>query len=188
MGKPASVKSFSGTDIMRFLLILSLAFLTSGNLLAETGEKLPATGRLAGTTVGGYGHTGFEGGWGGYNIEGEDEAPITASINRISREDWELAVHNNTEDKYKVSLVVEQMDDRSRRLKQNPISVSLSAGESFTRVVRAHVLATHAAVNLRKWTRIEKQPTRAELESEIATKKEEIKNLEAQLANIQEGS
>lgn len=171
---------------MRFMLLLSIVCLASGVALAESEENLPATGRLAGTTVGGYGYTGFEGGWGGYDIEGEDSAPVTASISRVSAEDWELTVYNNSEDLYKVSLVVEQTDDRSRRLKQNPISVSLKAGESFSRLVRAHVLAKHAAVNLRKWTRVEKKPTRAEIEAEISEKKAEIKELEAQLANLTE--
>ena len=156
--------------------------LTSGVSFAEEEESLPSTGRLAGSSVGGYGHTGFEGAWGGENLDGKEASPISASVSRDSRKDWTVSVFNNSEDEYRLSLLVEQLNERSKRLKSNPLSLTLKAGESVERSVRGHVMASHATVNLTRWKKVEKELSRAELQALIDKKKAELSELEGKLA------
>lgn len=166
------------------IVFISLSFISGLAVAQDSGEKkegLPSSGRLAGSSVGGYGHTGFEGAWGGENLTGENASPVSASVNRQDKQNWLVRVFNNSEDEYKLNLLIEQKDDTSRRLKSNPLSVSLKAGEAFERSIRAHVLAAHATVNLTRWSKIEKELTQAELMALIEEKKAEIAKLEAKL-------
>ena len=174
---------------MRLLPLLSFSMiLMSAPALALDGENgadsLPSTGRLAGSSVGGYGHTGFEGAWGGENLDGKEASPISASVSRESNKNWTVNVFNNSEDEYRLSLVVEQVDERSKRLKSNPISVTLKGGQSVERSLRGHVLASHATVNLKRWKKVEKPLDRSEIQAQIDAKKAEIAELEKQLASL----
>lgn len=165
-----------------FIVLFFISSLAVAQDSVEKKEELPASGRLAGSSVSGYGYTGFEGAWGGENLTGENASPISASVKRQDKQNWLVRVFNNSEDEYKLNLLIEQKDDTSKRLKSNPLSVSLKAGESFERTIRAHVLAAHATVNLSRWSKIEKELTQAELMALIEEKKAEIEKLEAKLS------
>jgi hypothetical protein len=163
-------------------LILALILISANQLVAEEKDKLPQAGRLAGTTNAAFGGLGFEGSWGGENISGEDPPPIAGSVNRASVTEWLAKVSNNTPDKYQVSLRIEQLDSKGKKVKSDSLTVTLKPMQTMERVIRAHAVASHAEVNLVKWKKFDKELNRQELEAKINEKKAELAELEASLA------
>ncbi len=149
----------------------------------EESDKLPAKGRIAGATNSGNGALAFEGVWGGENISGKDAPPISGSVNRLGDE-WEVNVMNNTEDKYRASLKLQQYDANKKRLKAESFSVSLKAGESYSRRYPAHGMAANADLDLSSWKKVEKAQSNEEILAEIELKKKELAELEAKVAPV----
>lgn len=140
---------------MRTILqICGLLMLLVGVASAEESDpELAPGGMLAGTAVtGGRGSMGSP--WGTDDkFEASAVAPITASITRINDREWQLTVTNNSEDKFRVSLQLEQFANLNRRVKTDHYSYSLNAKQTVQRRVPAHPQSAQAQVKLRKWDR-----------------------------------
>ena len=163
------------------LLLMVSCFLSStiaSGVFAEDLEEeenpFPQTGILAGTSSGGYGGTSI-GGWA--QEDQREPAPISASVSRAGRDEWQVGVFNNSEDKYRVGIEVIQLGERGRRLKGTSMSLSLKPGDSVQRTVRQANGAIDAQVKLRNWKNLTKKD-KSTMESEIARKKRELEELE----------
>jgi hypothetical protein len=118
---------------------------------------LPQRGALASTTDRGYGTQASPSQWGGFELEGKHNSPITAAVSRGKAGTWELSVFNNSEDRYTVTVALEQMGKSGGRLKSDSFTMALKGGEKQRRSVPAQATATGATVNLVRWSKEEKR-------------------------------
>ncbi len=146
--------------------------------------ELPKKGVLSATGGGAHAGVALEGPWGGTNLEGKPDNPISGSVSRISARDWVAKVVNNTEDAYRANVAIVQYDERRQKLKTDNFSVSLKAKQTVERTFRANPSTYFSTVELNGWKRFPKKKTREELEAEIAQKKQELQDLEQQLAAL----
>jgi hypothetical protein len=114
---------------------------------------LPQRGALASTTDRGYGTQASPSQWGGFELEGKHNSPITAAVSRGKAGTWELSVFNNSEDRYTVTVALEQVGKSGGRLKSDSFTMALKGGEKQRRSVPAQATATGATVNLVRWSK-----------------------------------
>ncbi|NDC36948.1 MAG: hypothetical protein EBZ48_02725 [Proteobacteria bacterium] len=120
---------------------------------APAGAPLPQRGSLASTTDRGYGTQSSPSQWGGLELEGKNAPPVSASVARGKRSNWELKVFNNSEDIYTVTIALDQLGSSGGKVKTDSFTFSLKAGAHQTRSVPASASSTGAAATLVSWKR-----------------------------------
>ena len=135
---------------MKHFLLAALV-LTAFNAYADSEKKLPKTGVLASTGGGSLREFSAPDVWGGNDISGDAEPPITASIVRASPDKWVLTVTNTTEDPYSLTLQVTQTRDDGSKLNSTSYSFSLRPGESDNESITANSSSSGAVVALTNW-------------------------------------
>lgn len=170
------VQLWSRCFALGMLLALSVV---SGNVVAEdkpavtaTPTALPQRGALASSTDKGFGTQLSPSQWGGLELEGKGNPPLTASVYRGKRGNWELKVFNNSEDLYSATVTLEQLGTTGARVKIDSFTLSLGAGQYEIRSTPAHARSTGATANLVSWRKTAKrapQKTPAPLASAAAS-------------------
>jgi len=126
---------------------------------AATPTPLPPRGPLASTTNRGYGTQSSPSQWGGFELEGKHNSPVTASVYRGKRTNWELKVFNNSDDFYTVTIALEQLGKSDVKVKVDSFTFSLKAGEHQSRSVPMSASAMGAVANLVSWKKVAKKAT-----------------------------
>lgn len=158
-----------------FLYFAAVPVVMAQTSAVKTEEELPQQGFLADSVNAGNGSVNIQGPWGGR------EAPLTASVSRLSADEWLIKVFNNSDATYRAGLRVIQMDDVGKRLRSLPVSATLEPGEVFERQIRTTPRTEHCAVELTSWKRFEKVKTQEEIQAEVEAKKAELDLLQQQL-------
>lgn len=114
---------------------------------------LPQRGALASTTDRGFGTQASPSQWGGFELEGKHNSPVTAAVSRGKKSTWDLVVFNNSADRYTVTIDLEQVGKTGARLKTDSFTLALRAGEKQSRSVPAQANSTGATVNLVRWAK-----------------------------------
>lgn len=143
--------------------------------------KLPPSGLLAGSMMGGYGKTGMPAVWGTDGMADGAEAPVNGSVSRVDRTTWELKLFNNSEDIFRINVQVEQYDAANKVVKSDPMFFAIKGKDQARRLIPSHPNAAQAALILRSWKREVKGKSRTELEKEIDATKQKLAELEGQL-------
>ncbi len=169
----------------RILLLASLILFSNfiNTYAEEQVRELPKSGLLAGSGSGAFGGTEIDGVWGDDSIDGkESSAPIGGSVSNLGKGNWLARVTNSSEDKYRVSVVVEQFSNANKKLKSTPMTLTLKAGETVERKIKASQSTAHCKLQLRNWKKYEKKKSSEELNAEISKKEEELRALKEQLS------
>ena len=161
------VKRSSGWVVCQRLVALSAALASWGGpaqvhaadatAVVATATALPQRGILASTSDRGYGTQSNPSQWGGMELEGKNAPPVTASVGRGARSNWELTVFNNSEDLYTVTVALEQLDKAGGRLNMDSFTLSLQSGQRQSRSVPANLRSTGAVANLVSWKKVAKK-------------------------------
>ena len=120
-------------------------------------DKLPKSGNLSTSLKSGAASAEVPEPFGGEDISGEKEAPITGSVSRTSRDAWTVKVFNNTKDEYSVDLDVIQVNMSGATVKTDSFSYRLKPGQSEEEKVSTGIGARDAELNLRNWKNLSKQ-------------------------------
>jgi hypothetical protein len=163
-----------GTSLYRFLLhlfavTLICAVFSVGQAFAEGDEEeeLPQKGTLSANVTGGTaGGVAVDGVWGGDDMWGEEPSPITGSVSKLSKREWVMKLINNSEDKYSVSVTVEQFNDKRKKVRGNNYSYTLDGGEKRDRVVKVLPQTETCSLKLKRWRNL--TPKKKEGEGEEA--------------------
>jgi len=118
---------------------------------AEVKKELPQSGSLSSSRIGGGEGVAVEGAWGGVEPFAAEKNPITGSVSRRNVRDWIMKVFNNSEDTYRVTVAVVQLDKGNKKLKSNTYSYTLKGGESKEREFTARPGTEQCALELKNW-------------------------------------
>lgn len=142
---------------------------------------MPKSGTLAATTNVPAGQATQDGPAGGNSLDSATLNPLTASVQRVSSNEYEYTVFNNTEDQYTVSLELIAKDIDGRSVRRTGSSASIPAKKSVTRTMRVPSNTANVNVEMRSWTKKSRGVSNEEILAEIEKKKDEIRALEAKL-------
>jgi hypothetical protein len=135
--------------------------------------SMPASGSLASTRTG-MGSEAVQGPWAPQGSDLiVDEAPVSGSISRISPQFWKVRVFNNTQERFYVSLELQQLNANSQVVQRDSFSYNLRAKETIERDVRAHVNSSQGDLLLRNWRKEDSPQVASEDESPSFPEKED---------------
>ena len=147
------------SNLLNFLIILSLSFFFSSALSAEEKKEkptpeLPKSGSLSSTVSGVYDSRVVPGPWGGVDPSGESSSPISGSVSRVSANKWVMKVFNNSDDTYSVNLAVHQFNLTGSKIKSDSFSYNLKPGESAQRDITSLAQTEQCSLDLVSWRKI----------------------------------
>ena len=127
----------------------------------------------------------IDGPWEDLQLDSEEQAPLLSNVRKISSNEYEYSVTNNSEDRYSTNVGIIQSDANGKIIKKDYAMVNLKPGEKKTRKLRAGPRTASVALELKKWDKKEKVKSAQDLQEEIRVKKEELKELEDQLKALE---
>lgn len=170
--------------VRKFIVSLVILVLCLGiNAYCEDVFEMPESGTLArsSSTARGGGHNAPAG---GVSLDEESSSPLSGSVRRVSNSEFEYTVSNSSEDKYSVSVALDQYNKSGKKLRTSRSQVYLSANQKVSRKLRVVPSVESIALQLVKWKKKTKTKSSEEIVAEIQKKKEEIKALETELVGV----
>jgi len=128
----------------------------------EKDEKLPRSGLLSSASVGGYASKTVGEVWGGVDDRGEELAPVSGSVSRLSPREWVVRLTNNSEDTYAVSVELSMFNERGSRIKGDSFSYTLKPGQQTSRPVNGTPEVSEAQLYLRSWRNLSAEKRKRE--------------------------
>lgn len=123
----------------------------------EEDKDLPKKGSLATSSLSGAASATFPDPFGGNDPSGREISPISGSVSRISSEQWEMKVFNNSKDSYSVSVDIIQRDLRGSEVRRDSFSYALKPESSKSEKLPIGPGAYMAELNLRHWSNLTKK-------------------------------
>ena len=148
-----------------FLSVLVLPnALSADDKKEERKRELQKTGTLA-SARGGSGYEGVNVGvWGqdDKDLYSEAAAPITGSVSQLNKREWVVKVFNNSEDRYSITLRVDEMNKAGKKIDYSTYSAVLAGGEKWERKFNARENTKQAELQLTSWKNLDEKKRKAE--------------------------
>ncbi len=119
----------------------------------EETRNLPKRGLLSGSFRTSGSGVNVQDGWGREDTDvfTEDRSPITGSVSRVNAREWALKVYNNSEDKYSISVKIDELDKKGQRVNSFFRSYTMDGKSNRSENFTARFNTEQAQLELVSW-------------------------------------